>query len=121
LEYAYFKIPVINAAPNNPHCAYNFNYHAKSIDDYNRAIDNFDKLQLNYDKNKLYEYFYMRYLHGFYLFEDEIKNASENLNYQSPSVYGKWLKNFSIKKHEYINKNIKIFLEKNEFRCKKIW
>ena len=52
LEYAYLGVPVINAALNNPHIAYDFNYHASSIEDYNKAIDNFENLNINYDKKK---------------------------------------------------------------------
>ena len=121
LEYAYFNIPVINASIRNPHCSYKFNYHAKDIKDYNSAIDNFSNLNLNYDKNKLYEYFYMRYLHGFYLFDDEINNTSGTIDYQSPDVYEKWLKNFSLDKHDHLKKELESFLQRKEFRLKNIW
>ena len=77
----------LNAGQTNPHCSYHFNYHAKDVDDYDNAINNFEKIILNYDKNFLYEYFYMRYLHGFYLFPDELENDNNKINYQSSFVY----------------------------------
>ena len=108
-EYAYFKIPVINAGPKNPHIAYDFNHYSSSKKEYNDAIDNFDKIKINYNKKQLYEYFYMRYLHGFYLFDDEIKTNSNKVNYQSPEVYKKWMNNFSKDKHRHLLNQIKIF------------
>ena len=49
-EYAYFKIPVVNAGQNNPHIAYKFNFHPKNLSDYNFAIKNFNKLKFNFKK-----------------------------------------------------------------------
>ena len=120
LEYAYFKIPVINAGKTNPHCSYNFNYHAKNIDDYNYAIDNFEQIKLNYKKNFLYEYFYMRYLHGFYLFPDELENDNDNINYQSSFVYKKWMNIFNKDLSEKLKNHIKTFIDSSNFRCTKI-
>ena len=119
LEYAYFGIPVINATNNNPHRAYNFNYHAKNIEDYNNAINNFENLSFNYDKNQIYEYFYMRYLNSFYLFEDEIKNFSNNIDYQSPAIYNKWLKSFDSCTDKDLKNKIINFVESEKFRCVK--
>ena len=63
----------------------------------------------------------MRYLHGFYLFDDEIKTNSNKVNYQSPEVYKKWMNNFSKDKHRHLLNQIKIFLKKKTFRFNKIW
>ena len=119
LEYAYFGIPVINAANNNPHKAYNFNYHAKNTQDYNNAIDNFESLNLNYDKNQIYEYFYMRYLNSFYLFEDEIQNISNSIDYQSPLIYNKWLNYLNGDIDKNLKNTISKFVESKKFRCTK--
>jgi hypothetical protein len=119
LEYAYFGIPVINAGLNNPHCNYSFNYNARNIADYEDAIDNFNKLELNYNKNQFYEYFYMRYLHNFYLFKDEINNDFYDVDYQSPHVYAKWLRQI-INDNEIEDKlqsHIEKFVDSKEFRC----
>ena len=53
----------------------------------------------------------MRYLHGFYLFDDEIKTNSNKVNYQSPEVY-KVDDNFSKDKHRHLLNQIKIFLKR---------
>ena len=36
IEYAYNKIPVINASINNPNINYNYNIHPKSIKEYKK-------------------------------------------------------------------------------------
>ena len=117
LEYAYFGIPVINAAYNNPHAAYNFNYHATSIEDYDKAIDNFDNLNISYNKDSIKEYFFMRYLNSFYLFSDELKDNNSYINYQSPDVYNKWLKTFNNQVEKDLKNKIIEFINSKKFRC----
>ncbi len=121
LEYAYFGIPVINAGLNNPHCSYSFNYNAINVADYESAIDNFNELKLDYNKDQMYEYFYMRYLHNFYLFKDEINNDFDDVNYQSPDVYAKWLRQIKndLEIEDKLQSQIKKFVDSKEFRCAK--
>jgi hypothetical protein len=141
LEYAYFKIPVINASINNPHISYNFNYHPKNIKEYKNAIINFKKLNINFDKNQIYEYFFMRYLCTFYIFPDQITNSAplsqefkgyqKWLNYIFPDqmtnpaplsqeykAYQKWLNIFNETLHFTTNSKIKKFIESNKYRMK---
>jgi hypothetical protein len=114
LEYAYFKIPVINASLNNPHISYNFNYHPKNINEYRNAIMNFKNLNINFDKKQIYEYYFMRYLCTFYLFPTQLINP-EPLT-QGHEVYQKWLKLFNKNLHNDINSKIKKFIDSKKFR-----
>jgi hypothetical protein len=114
LEYAYFKIPVINASLNNPHISYNFNYHPKNINEYRNAIINFKSLNLNFDKRQIYEYYFMRYLCTFYLFPTQLINP-EPLT-QGYEAYQKWLKLFNKDLHIDINSKIKKFIDSEKFR-----
>lgn len=114
LEYAYFKIPVINASLNNPHISYDFNYHPKNINEYRNAIMNFKNLNINFDKKKIYEYYFMRYLCTFYLFPTQLINP-EPLT-QGHEVYQKWLKLFNKNLHNDINSKIKKFIDSKKFR-----
>lgn len=61
-EFAYRKIPVINAG-DNPHINYNFCLHAKNKNQYFDMIKNIDKYKknLSFNKNKIYEFMYMNY------------------------------------------------------------
>ncbi len=114
LEYAYFKIPVINASLNNPHISYDFNYHPKNINDYKNAVMNFKTLNINFDKKKIYEYYYMRYLCTFYLFPTQLINP-EPLT-QDYEAYHKWLKIFNKDLHIDINSKIKKFIDSKKYR-----
>ena len=49
IEYAYFKIPVINASKNNPHINYNFNLNPKNKKEYIYMIKNLKKY-INFGK-----------------------------------------------------------------------
>jgi hypothetical protein len=119
LEYAYFGIPVINAANKNPHIAYDFNYHANSIEDYDKAIDNFDNLNISYNRECIKEYFFMRYLNSFYLFSDELKDNNNFINYQSLEVYNKWLKSLNSQVEKDLKNKIIEFIDSKKFRCVK--
>lgn len=120
-EYAYFGKHVINAGLNNPHIAYNFNYHSKSISNYEYAIDNFSKLKLNFKKEQFYKYFYMRYLDSFYLFSDELDNNEDISFYQTPQVYQKWLNSYNKTIEKKIREHITNFILSRNYRCSRMY
>jgi len=59
-EYPYFDIPVINAA-YNPHIAYNFNIHAKTVEKYKNVLLNLNNLNCNIVKEEIFEFYFMHY------------------------------------------------------------
>ena len=59
-EYPALGVQVINAA-YNPHIAYDFNWHAKSIEEYEHYLLNLDSLKKEIDINEIYEFYYMNY------------------------------------------------------------
>ena len=67
-------------------------------------------------KKKIEEYFFMRYINSFYLFEDELKDH-KNINYQSPEVYKKWLEVLDDKTENNLKNKINEFVESDKFRC----
>ena len=110
-EYAMMGVKVINAA-FNPHIAYNFNYHAKNIVDYEYAIKNLIKLDIRICKNEIYEFYYMRY---FYTFSDSIvfnsyRKISEKLITDNLSVFYLFLNEFNLEKHIETIRHINNFL-----------
>lgn len=64
-EYALLGVPVINASPNNPHVAYDFNYHPKTVREYTALIREIPNLKTSSVKvkNQVEEYYFMRHLH----------------------------------------------------------
>lgn len=61
-EFAYLGVPVVNCG-DNPHISYNFNIHARTIDEYEDCIAQSDKLDINIEKTKIEEFVYMHYLY----------------------------------------------------------
>ncbi|CAN5790101.1 hypothetical protein BH09VER1_BH09VER1_18850 [soil metagenome] len=57
-EFAYFGLPVVNAAPN-PHMRYNFNLHPKSVEEYDEYILRADRLDLSPSRDSIEEFYYM--------------------------------------------------------------
>ena len=89
-EYPLFNKLVINASMNNPHIAYKFNLHCKSVKDYEIAIKKLPKLikKFSINKNKVYEYYYMQNLHDIKIFFIVILlKKINNLEYD---YLGKW-------------------------------
>lgn len=87
-EYpVFFNKPVINASLNNPHIGYKFNYHSKSVKDYEKKIKNLPYLIKNFsiNKDKVYEYYYMQHLYKFknifYSNLMQFKNKKEPYSY----------------------------------------
>lgn len=122
LEYAYHKIPVINASVNNPHVKYNFNYNPKNVFEYEYLIKNLNNLKnkkLNFSKDKILEYYFMRhmYVDKNWLIDDLEKMIDSVGGYDgqwSYSFYDYWLKNFTENKHNIVIHTIKNFLKSGE-------
>lgn len=116
-EYAYHKIPVINASLNNPHICYNFNIHPKNKKEYMHALRNFKNYKLNFDKTQLYQYYYMRYLNTFRLYEN-IEFGYEALTDQSANSYNNWINNFDINIHNNLLEDIQKFISSKKYKFK---
>jgi len=120
-EYAALGIPVINASQNNPHIAYDFNLHAKDIDDYRRLLMGVDWLEFKIDKQQVYEYYFMRHIFNTEnLFFDNYGRTLEELNgYDgqfTPAVYEKWLAQWTPEKHRATTTALQSFIKSGDFR-----
>jgi hypothetical protein len=61
-EFAQLGVPVVNAA-DNPHIAYPFNYHPKTVGEYADLIQRADQLTVTVDPDDVAEYVYMNYFY----------------------------------------------------------
>ena len=118
-EYAFRKIPVINASDCNIHSAFNFNYHVKNITEYTRLIKNIGKMKhkLNYDE--VFKFYYMHYIYVeknwfFKDIEKFISSIGGYHNLSSKIVYDKWLETINRKDHLTILKNIDNFINSKD-------
>ena len=117
-EYPYFGIPVINCA-FNPHIAYNFNWHAKSVNHYKELLLNLASLNISIDKNEMYEFYYMNYKYT--NLDDLIYNSHSQMTVDldeksqfSLDAYIYFIKKLSEEKNKEIKINIKKFIKSNK-------
>ncbi len=120
-EYAALGIPVINASLNNPHIAYNFNIHPKSIRDYESQLLNLDNLDFSIDKRQIYEYYFMNFIFNtdnLFLnnYEKTIESIGGYYGQFEPKIYDTWKKEFTQEKHTTICKALDTFIESGNFR-----
>ncbi len=108
-------IQVINAG-YNPRVAYDFNWHPKSIEEYEHYLFNLDKLQQDIKEEDVYEFYYM---HNYYIYDDDFVFKSYNqllsdltkADRIGSRVYEYFLKQWSDTKHQEIINNIQGFVD----------
>ena len=120
-EYAALGIPVINASLNNPHIAYNFNLHPKSVDEYREILHNLDHIDLKIDRNEVYEYYFMRNINNTndWLFDNYRQMEKEAGGYSgqfTSRVYELWVREWTSAKHAGIIAALNSFVESGDFR-----
>jgi len=114
-EYPALGVQVINAG-YNPHIAYNFNWHPKSLKEYQSLLLNLNKLKKTIDINDLYEFYYMH--HNHVIADDLIlksyRKSLEDLTIRErigPKIYSYFLNQLTEIKHQEIIKNMQRFIE----------
>ncbi len=122
MEYAYFKIPVINASYNNPHISYKFNINPRSVKDYKNILLKLDKYKFfkkRINKDEVIQYYFMRhlFLEKNWLIKDlngMLKKVGGYDNQWSYHFYNYWLNNFNKNSHKNINSSLIKFINSNE-------
>lgn len=120
-EYAALGIPVINASQNNPHIAYDFNLHAKNVEDYRLLLMGLNHLEFTIDRQQVYEYYFMRYIYNTeeLFFDNHGKMLNELGGYSEqfkPDVYAKWLDEWTPDKHCSIISALHNFTQSGDYR-----
>lgn len=120
-EYAAMGIPVINASLNNPHVAYDFNLHPKSINEYKDLLLNLDGIELKIDRRQVYEYYFMRHIYNTqdWLLGDYNKLIESLGGYKeqiTPKMYEKWLEKWTQSRHADILNVLEFFVDSKDFR-----
>ena len=120
-EYAALGVPVINASQNNPHIAYDFNLHAKDIEDYRRLLMGLDQLDFIIDRQQVYEYYFMRHIYStedifFNSYKTTIGELGGYDEQFTPAVYDKWLNEWNPEKHQVIISALQAYIQSGDFR-----
>ena len=119
-EYAALGVLVVNASVCNPHIAYNFNLHPKSIKEYDDILRNLGSQSLKINKDEVYEYYYMRFIHNSesWLFENYQEMLDQVGGYEkqfSPLVYAYFLSKFTESRHAHILSALARFVDSGDF------
>lgn len=107
-EYALFGIPVINASRVNPHIAYSFNYHPKTVEEYEQLIRNIPHLARPSaaQREEAVEYYFMRhvYCHSKNIFGADLadirRRRAKGDNRKQDFSLGDFLSEWNSTKHE---------------------
>ena len=119
-ELPIYNINVINASRNNPHFDFNFCINPKNVHDYKKILLNLKNYKRKIKLNDLYLYHYMKYLvfknNLFFKNPDKyFKIINERPFQYTNKIYEKWLKDFNIDTHNYIEKNLKKFIKSKKY------
>lgn len=124
-EYAVLGKLVVNASLSNPHIAYNFNLHPKTIDEYENILMNLPAQHLNIDINEVYEYYYMKlernYMQNWLLrdYDAFIEAIGGYRNQFTSRSYKKFLDDFSHDSHNNILLLLNNFIDSKDYSMKK--
>ena len=119
-EYAVLGVPVINASLCNPHIAYNFNIHPRTVEEYENILLNLHDQKLDIDVNEVYEYYYLGFINNTenWLFNDYrafLDEIGGYMNQFTPLAYSIFLREFSEQKNERIIRSLNSFIESKDY------
>lgn len=114
-EYPAFGVQVVNAG-YNPRIAYDFNWHPKTLDEYEHYLLSLPGLRKDVDPRDLHEFYYMHHLYccASDLFLDSYWTFVEQLSAEDqigPAAYGYFLDRLSPAKHERIVAEVQRFID----------
>lgn len=120
-EYAALGKPVINCSVNNPHVAYDFNMHPRSVDEYRQLLLNVDHLPLKIDKEQVYEYYFMHHLYNTQdlFLEDYAGTVGAMGGYAAqftPAMFDQWLAQWTPERHKLLISALRTFIDSGDFR-----
>lgn len=128
-EYAYNKIPVINASSRNIHASFKFNFHAKNINHYKYLINNFSKLKKLLKYEEVFQFYFMHYINrDNNWFFDDIKDFLVKISHKGDNgyhhishykTYKEWLKMFNENTKDKIFLKLENFIESDSLVLRK--
>ena len=119
-EFPMFNIPVVNACINGPHQPYDINFYPKNINEYSNMIDDLKKIKvenLNKVKERIYEYYSMRYLMDYSPFKNIIDLTQKySQNFNTYKIVKYWLETSNSDENKRTIKNYENFVSSKKFR-----
>lgn len=122
MEYAALGIPVINASMNNPHVAYDFNYHAGDRDQFLALLDRLGELRgpEGVSKSQVLEYYFMKHIHpnANLFFKDWERTLAQLGGYREqfgPKILGAFLDEWDEERHRELTAKLRSFVLSERF------
>ena len=120
-EYASLGVLVVNASDCNPHIAYDFNLHPKTVEEYGNILMHLDVQTIKINKEEVCEYYYMKFIQSDldWLIQDYLGMIEQLGGYGGESytpVYGYFLGKFSEERHLKVLATLTKFVESGDFR-----
>ena len=114
-ELPLLGVQVITAG-YNPHIAYDFNWHARTIEEYEYYLLNLDKLHKEINMQDLYEFYYVHYYYTVAddLFLKSYRQSTEDLDWEQqigPATYEYFLNQLTAAKHRESIANVQRFID----------
>lgn len=115
-EYAFRKVIVINASKTNIHSSFNFNLHAKNLEEYSKMLKNFKNYKLNFSEVK--QFYSLNYNNSIrnWFFKDVNKFIYQLEGYHnlwSYKAYKIWMQKYDEDHSKIILKRIDYFIKSN--------
>ena len=107
---------VINAG-NNPHMGYDFNWHPKTVEEYEKLLMNLDSLKKNINPNDIYEFYYMYHRESAFIeewiFQSYNKIATDLTENQrnGSAIFPYFLDSLSPERHQQIISRMTEFID----------
>lgn len=121
IEYATLGVPVINASANNPHIAYGFNYHPRTVAEYTRLIKAIPDLRAIGSREEIEECYFMRHHYGngnLYIkdWPEALASLGGHESQFSPIVYSAFLSRLTRKQHLSTLRVLRHFVDSGNHR-----
>ena len=116
-ELPLLGVQVINASANNPHIAYDFNWHATTLQKYEEMLLDLDSLENKININEIYEFYYLSHMHT--KVDDLVFDSYEKMldtvnNIFSLNVYLYFINRLTNKKNTKIIDSMRLFIKSNK-------
>lgn len=109
-EMAYLNKNVILASRPDHHKGFNFSVIPKNRKEYEKMILNLSKLKKNISKKDIYKFYYLNYLCMYDFGNLTPAKKLLKTNFYTPKIFNYWINNFNYRKHEYLSKIIKNYI-----------
>jgi hypothetical protein len=118
-ELPLLGVQVINVSENNPHIAYDFDWHSTTIKKYEELLYSLQKMDKKVNFDEIYEFYYLNYDYTIvddFIFDSYNKMISTLAEKQllSLDAYIYFIDNLTTKKHNEIISKMKLFVKSNK-------